>query len=250
MGIRFRKSINLGKGFKASLSKSGLGFSWGFKGFRVTKTAKGAIRTTASLPGTGLSYSKEFSLGKKKKKGKAEKEAAENQVNEAVNPEEGAVQEEVQQEMPKWLQSVLTIGGWLLVAAFAMLALTYMPSITSILALLAAALVAPIPKWQEFLSRFISGPIKIIAVVALIVVALILAPSGSAAEDASDPAATPAVTQDATTGTAQDGQTIVYVTKSGSKYHSTETCSSMKDPLTLTLEEAKDKGYEPCSRCH
>lgn len=248
MGIRFRKSINLGKGFKASLSKSGVGFSWGFKGFRITKTAKGAIRTTASLPGTGLSYSKEFSLGKKKKKGKNEAETTENQTNEAAVNEEGAVQEEAVQETPKWLSTVLTIGGWLLVALFALFALNYLPSIASILAILAAVIVAPIPAWQAFLGRFIGGPVKIIAVIVLMVAALILAPSGSAAEeDASD--ATPAVTEEATSGTAQSGD-IVYVTKSGSKYHSKETCSSMKEPLEMTLSEAEEEGYEPCGRCH
>ena len=66
MGFRFRKSINLGKGFKVNLSKSGVGFSWGVKGARVTRTAKGDTRATVSLPGTGISYS--TSLGKKKKK--------------------------------------------------------------------------------------------------------------------------------------------------------------------------------------
>ncbi|MDD6918303.1 MAG: DUF4236 domain-containing protein [Peptoniphilaceae bacterium] len=60
MGIRFRKSINLGKGFRINMSKTGLGFSWGGKGFRLTKTAKGNIRGTAYIPGTGLSYQKEF----------------------------------------------------------------------------------------------------------------------------------------------------------------------------------------------
>lgn len=56
MGINFRKSINLGGGFRINLSKSGIGYSWGVKGFRVTKTAKGTTRTTASIPGTGISY--------------------------------------------------------------------------------------------------------------------------------------------------------------------------------------------------
>ena len=60
MGVRFRKSINLGKGFRINMSKTGPGFSWGGKGFRITKTAKGNIRGTAYLPGTGLSYQKEF----------------------------------------------------------------------------------------------------------------------------------------------------------------------------------------------
>ncbi len=56
MGFRYRKSINLGGGFRINLSKSGIGYSWGVKGYRVTKTAKGRTRTTASIPGTGISY--------------------------------------------------------------------------------------------------------------------------------------------------------------------------------------------------
>ena len=64
MGFRFRKSINLGGGFKVNLSKSGVGYSWGTKGARITKTAKGTKRTTLSIPGTGISYVSETS-GKK-----------------------------------------------------------------------------------------------------------------------------------------------------------------------------------------
>lgn len=56
MGIRYRKSINLGGGFRVNVSKSGIGYSLGVKGARVTKTATGRSRTTISIPGTGLSY--------------------------------------------------------------------------------------------------------------------------------------------------------------------------------------------------
>ena len=56
MGFRFRKSINLGGGFRVDLSKSGVGYSWGTKGVRFTKTEKGKRRTTLSIPGTGISY--------------------------------------------------------------------------------------------------------------------------------------------------------------------------------------------------
>lgn len=59
MGFRFRKSIHLGGGFKVNLSKSGIGYSWGTKGMRFTKTAKGKKRTTLSVPGTGISYATE-----------------------------------------------------------------------------------------------------------------------------------------------------------------------------------------------
>ena len=56
MGFRFRKSINLGHGVRVNLSKSGIGYSVGAPGLRITKTAKGRVRTTASVPGTGISY--------------------------------------------------------------------------------------------------------------------------------------------------------------------------------------------------
>lgn len=56
MGFRYRKSINLGGGFRINLSKSGIGYSWGTKGYRITKTARGTTRRTYSIPGTGLSY--------------------------------------------------------------------------------------------------------------------------------------------------------------------------------------------------
>lgn len=56
MGLRFRKSINLPGGFRINLSKSGVGFSWGVKGARITRTAKGKTQATVSIPGTGVSY--------------------------------------------------------------------------------------------------------------------------------------------------------------------------------------------------
>ena len=66
MGIRFRKSINLGGGLRINISKSGVGYSWGGKGFRITKTAKGKTRRTYSVPGTGISYVKEAGSDKQK----------------------------------------------------------------------------------------------------------------------------------------------------------------------------------------
>lgn len=66
MGFNFRKSFNLGKGFKTTVSKSGVGYSWGTKGFRITKTAKGDIKNTFSIPGTGISYTQ--NVGSKKGK--------------------------------------------------------------------------------------------------------------------------------------------------------------------------------------
>lgn len=55
MGFRFRKSKKIGP-FRVNISKSGLGWSVGGKGFRYTKRADGKSQTTYSVPGTGISY--------------------------------------------------------------------------------------------------------------------------------------------------------------------------------------------------
>lgn len=65
MAFKYRKSINLGGGFRINLSKSGVGYSWGIPGYRITKTANGRVRKTYSIPGTGVSYSEEYCRGSK-----------------------------------------------------------------------------------------------------------------------------------------------------------------------------------------
>jgi tetratricopeptide (TPR) repeat protein len=63
MGLRFGKSIRIGKYIRLNISRSGIGFSAGVKGLRIGTGPRGT-RFTASLPGTGLSYVKQFSSGK------------------------------------------------------------------------------------------------------------------------------------------------------------------------------------------
>lgn len=60
MGIRYRKSLKFGP-LRVNLSKSGVGYSVGNKFYRVTKKANGGMRTTATLPGTGISDVKYYS---------------------------------------------------------------------------------------------------------------------------------------------------------------------------------------------
>lgn len=65
MGLRFRKSFGSGP-FRATVSKSGVGWSVGGKGYRYTKKAGGGTRTTTSIPGTGVSYVKDSSRTNRK----------------------------------------------------------------------------------------------------------------------------------------------------------------------------------------
>ena len=55
MGLFYRKSINLGP-FRVNLSGSGIGYSLGGRGFRVSKSSRGRNYTAFSIPGTGVGY--------------------------------------------------------------------------------------------------------------------------------------------------------------------------------------------------
>ena len=43
--------------------------------------------------------------------------------------------------------------------------------------------------------------------------------------------------------------TMVWIPKSGKKYHRSSSCSNMKNPSQVTLEKAQSLGYTPCSKC-
>lgn len=62
---------------------------------------------------------------------------------------------------------------------------------------------------------------------------------------------TPPVTEDnkSNENQAASGE-MVWIPKSGKKYHSNSGCSNMKNPSQVTKEEAEDRGYEPCKKCY
>ncbi len=43
---------------------------------------------------------------------------------------------------------------------------------------------------------------------------------------------------------------MVWIPRTGSKYHSSSSCSNMKSPTQVTLSEAQAAGYEPCKKCY
>lgn len=47
---------------------------------------------------------------------------------------------------------------------------------------------------------------------------------------------------------APDG--LVWVSRSGSRYHCVADCSNMKNPIVMTEEEAIAKGRKPCGSCY
>lgn len=57
MSWAFRKSLTIGP-FRVTVSKSGISYSVGTKGFRTGVNAKGREYTTVSIPESGLRYTK------------------------------------------------------------------------------------------------------------------------------------------------------------------------------------------------
>lgn len=55
MGFYYRKSVSVGP-FRVNLSKSGVGYSVGTRGFRTGRSATGRRYTAFSRPGTGIGY--------------------------------------------------------------------------------------------------------------------------------------------------------------------------------------------------
>lgn len=43
---------------------------------------------------------------------------------------------------------------------------------------------------------------------------------------------------------------MVWIPRTGSKYHNDENCSGMKNPSKVSKEDAEDAGYEPCKKCY
>jgi len=67
MGLRFRKSIKLGKGVKLNLNKKSFGVTVGGKGAHYSINSKGRRTATVGIPGTGLSYTSSSKSGSKRK---------------------------------------------------------------------------------------------------------------------------------------------------------------------------------------
>lgn len=137
MGFRFRKSIKAGP-FRVNLSKSGIGYSVGTKGLRFTKKAGGGTRTTASIPGTGISYVTDSKKGTKNTKSKA----APPTSNGGQSGGSGC------------LSMAAAIGLWLLLIVFmGWVFVKMLPQPRSIWIAFAILLTLPIPKMQAWITN-------------------------------------------------------------------------------------------------
>lgn len=230
MGLRFRKSIRLGKHARINLSKSGVGYSYGTKGLRWTKKSTGGTRTTTSIPGTGISHVSESSKKKPKRSiwlwilliavwpislcvwfFKTDKIGASKGVRLAVIAVflvvigvgfGGPVAQQVSADREQ--EQILLDKG------------------------------IHIPTEEEFAAAHENLP-----------------DAASVQTLDTDQDETPAQIVREAPAVAEESSSIVYVTPNGEKYH-TEKCRMIKDSekTALTITEAEEKGYGPCGICH
>jgi Protein of unknown function (DUF4236) len=85
VGFRARKSFKLAPGVRMTVSKSGVGYSVGGKGVRLTKRARGGWQGTVSAPGTGLSYTSSLGRSGSRRRTAGSRKAA-------VQPQRGSVE--------------------------------------------------------------------------------------------------------------------------------------------------------------
>lgn len=78
--------------------------------------------------------------------------------------------------------------------------------------------------------------------------------SESAIEQTTEPMTVEA-TESTTVSTTESVSTteyveMVWIPKSGSKYHRKSTCSNMSNPTQISREDAVARGYTPCKKCY
>lgn len=288
MGLRFRKSYNLGP-LRVNLSKSGVGYSVGGKGLRYTKKAGGGTRATASIPGTGISYTKDYGSSAKRASGSNSGGNYSAPSGGKPTPPKSKITEFLlclflgyfgahRFYMRKFGTAILylcTMGcfgiGWLIDTVK-----------------LAIGMISKGNKKEKGTA---------IASIALVLLACIISP-GNAPEPAAteptqiiteattlpatDPTTTPTETAAATTEAVETTvpetepaeteapttepvvtepetepvetkpkEEMVWIpTGGGTKYHSRSGCSNMDNPQNVTLSKAKARGVPPCKRCY
>lgn len=295
MGFRFRKSINAGP-LRINLSKSGVGASVGGKGFRYTKKAGGGTRATVSIPGTGVSYVKDYSSTSSSKRGSKAKNRKYEDTPKHTNNEGNTLIELLLCVFLGWMGAhrfythrkitglvyLFTCGccgiGWL--GDILIIASRFLPNLNSSI----KKYIKPIAYVLAFLMLIIpagcsSGDSELPTEPNAIVETSEATTEPETSSTTIDPttvpeteATTESVTEaptelatetptecvtEAPGGSSTEPPTeaepqsdMVWVSKTGKKYHSSPNCSNMKNPTQIPLESAISRGLEPCSKCH
>lgn len=146
MGLRFRKSINLGGGVKLNVSKKSVGISAGVKGARVSINSKGRKTTSVGIPGTGVSYVSTSNISKGKSNNTTNNNKSNILVSELELTEENVLKRS--NEYKRISKALFIIAILLFIAAFPLGAFVFLLSIVAILFACLTNIMGRIIKWQ------------------------------------------------------------------------------------------------------
>lgn len=280
MGFRFRKSVGKGP-FRINFSKSGIGYSVGGKGFRFTKKANGGYRTTTSVPGTGVSYVKDFGDSSK---GRSKKNTPNQDGVVNHNTEPSMPPEQPRNKKPwyrRWwvyvIAALIVIGA---VSGNKDSSTTEPPADNDTIventdtSTTTDAVVDELPEAepeQDTAATELEDPAAeeepeapateqpeeqteeqpaapeettdAVAPVTPPVEPVVEQPTQQPAEEPSQSVTEPATEPEPV-------ETMVWVTKTGKRYHSIPDCGNTKSASQIPLSQAQNRGLEPCANCH
>lgn len=229
MGLRFRKSFGSGP-FRVNLSKSGVSYSVGTKGARVTKKANGGIRTSVGT--NGVYYTKDFGGSSVSRKRKTKKKSGcltwiagivavsavislfgscSPEEPEANVPEEAPAIVEEQEQTPEVVEEQETQAEKEVIEFDPVFVDPYSGERTD------EETTAPAPE-----DPFVENPDPVVE---------------------TDPIAPPVVKPE-TQGY------IVYITNTGTKYHRAGCRHLDESQIAIELSAAEAQGYTACGTCH
>ncbi len=125
------------------------------------------------------------------------------------------------------------IALWFAVAIFAFFALGSIPSISCILAIITAFLLAPIDKWQSFVGKYLNKTVKTIVVIVLAIAMLAMYPSGETTANGGTPNENPTTSQTVTVPTKDPTTTTTAPTEAPTK---APTDAPTEAPTTVPTE--------------
>lgn len=120
------------------------------------------------------------------------------------------------------MESPKRIGLWIIVGFLALIALGSIPSFACLTAIIIALLIVPIEKWQNFLSKYIKGKVKTIAIVVLVILMLSTFPGSG----------TPGNTDTSPETTTTTAETTVVTTESTTESITVPTTEPATTPTT------------------
>ncbi len=265
MGFRFRRSVRLTKGIRLNIGKRSLGFSFGAPD---TKASVGTEDRTARRVGTSEtdpSYVNSFSA---KAKTQPEKADQHSDTPETGMSEEGPSIRCFPKESADGLfcAAIFLSVSWLVRHAFAggdgvsgtataiiWISLAILSAVVSLSSLL-PLLSAPGEKTPSTQLAIIGSVLLLIPPAWWGIDAMIkLIPDQEPPPQitASDPSSGAFAGQAVDEGASLPSSTevMVYVSGSGTKYHSVADCSGMQSPQEMPVAEAVSEGYTACSVC-